>query len=229
MKIIMKLFASALLGATAISAAPAMAQVNGMATTDPSTVIAASQARETAYQQIRTTYDAQFQSRQQKTQQAQELGKQLDTDNNGDVSEQEAAAAQAANSPVLAQIQTLQNEIDQLSQPIVLAQIYALEQIAAQFAAAQQQVVSDKKINVVLSPEALIYAAPAMDISNDILTSLNTRIPAVSTAIPAGWQPSRQAQQLHQRVQQILISAAIQQQRAEQGQQPTTTQQPSGR
>ncbi|MEM1131389.1 MAG: OmpH family outer membrane protein [Pseudomonadota bacterium] len=230
MKHMTKLMASALVASAAMAATPAMAQVNGIATTDPATAIAASQARGTAYQQIETTYASQIQTLQQKRQQAQELGKQLDTDGNGEVSDQEAAAAQSANNPVLQQINSIQREIDSLSAPIALAQIYALEQITQQFNAAQQQVVSDKNISVILTPEAFVYAPPAADVTNDIVTALNTRLPAVSTAVPADWQPSRQGQQLHQRVQQILVISALQQRAAQQQQQQqTTTQQPTGR
>lgn len=223
--------ASAALGTVALAAAaPAAAQVNGIATTDPATAIAASQARQTAYQQIETTYAAQIQSVQQKRQQAQEIGKQFDTDGDGQVSEQEEITARTANSAAYQQVGTIQREITQLTQPIAVAQIYALEQISAQFGAAQQQVVSDKKISLILTPESFIYAPAETDITSDIVTALNARIPAVSTAVPANWQPQRQSQQLHQRIQEILLLGALQQQRAAQAQQqPTTTQQPAGR
>ncbi|MEO1045331.1 MAG: OmpH family outer membrane protein [Pseudomonadota bacterium] len=231
-----KLLAAALCGVTALSAAPAAAQVNGIATTDPATVIAVSQARQTAYQQIETTYAAQLQSRQQKEQQAeqltQQLTQQLDTDGNGQLSEQERAAAQNSSNPLLGQIQTLRTEIDGLERPILRAQLYVIQQIAAQFPAAQQQVISDKSISMILSPESLIYSAPGMNITNDVVTALNTRLPAVSTAVPADWQPSRQVQQLFQQVQQILVLAQLQQraqQQQQQQQQQQTTQQPTGR
>jgi hypothetical protein len=42
----------------------------------------------------------------------------------------------------------------------------------------------------------------------------------VSTAVPAGWQPQRQSVTLFQEVQQMLLSAAVQQAQAQQGAQP---------
>ena len=75
---------------------------------------------------------------------------------------------------------------------------------------------------------AIQWAPPAVDVTSDIVTALNTRKPTVTTAVPAGWQPSREILQLQQTVQQILVAAA--QQQAAQVQQaqprPATQQQP---
>lgn len=212
-----------------VAAAPASAQVSGIATADPAFAIAASQARATAYQQISTTYAAQQQSITARRQEEQTLLRQLDTDGNSEVDDAELQAAQASNNPVLGQIQAKRNEINTLSQPIARAQLYALEQILTQYAAAQQQVVSQRQISVILTPEAFVYAPDSADVTQYITTQLNTQVPAVSTAVPEGWQPQRQTMQLHQRIQEILVAAAIQQQRAQQqGQQPAT-EQPQGR
>ncbi len=209
-------------------AAPAMAQVSGsIATADPVRAIAASSARQTAYQQISQTYAAQLQSITAQRQQATTLRQQLDTNGDGQVSDQEGAAAQAASNPVIGQLQTLQTQINTAEQPIVLAQLYALEQITQQYDAAQRQVVTSRKIGVILTPEAFVYAPDAANVTGMISDQLNKQVPSVTTAVPAGWQPSRQTVALHQQIQEILVYAALAQQQQQQQQQPA--QQPSGR
>jgi len=212
----------------ALAAMPAAAQVNGIATADPATAIAASQARATAYQQISTTYATQLATVTARRQQAADLGKQLDTNQDGDVSEAELDTARRANNPVLGQIQAIQNEINTLTAPVADAQVYALEQILVRYNEAQQQVVTQKQINMILAPNAFVYRPDNADITGDITKALNTLVPSVSTAVPQGWEPQRQSVQLHQEVQQILLySAVLQSQRQQQQQQ--TQQQPQGR
>jgi len=76
------------------------------------------------------------------------------------------------------------------------------------------------------------YAPENANVTQDILTVLDQRMPSVQTAPPANWQPSRQAVALQQRIQQILLGLAQQQamQAAQQqGQQQQAPAQPSGR
>jgi len=215
---ITKSLLSSTLGIAAVMSltVPATAQVNGIATADPARAIAISQARQTAYQQIATTYAAQVTALNNARQQSNTLKQQLDTNQDGQLSNEEIAAAQAANNPVLAQIQAADQQAETAQEPIARAQLFALEEILKQYEAAQQQVVSDKKINIIMSPEMLLYAPDSIDVTSAIVASLNTRIPAVSTTAPADWQPSRQTVALHQQVQELLIFNALMQQRAAQ-------------
>lgn len=200
-----------------LTATPAAAQVNGIATVEPAIVIAQSQALQNAYQQIGTTYQAQRTQSDQLQQQRTTLAQQLDTNSDGQLSDEEVAAAQQNNASVVQQIQGLDEQIAQVQAPMQRARIYVVEQVAAQYGAALQQVVSDKSITLILAPDAIVYG-PNIDVTNDVATALNARVPAVSATVPADWQPNRNSVQTFQQVQQVLLMAAMQQQAQQQGQ-----------
>jgi hypothetical protein len=65
-----------------------------------------------------------------------------------------------------------------LQQPIVTAQAFAVESIADRYAAAQQQVVTQKKINMILSPDAFIWAPDAVDVTKAVTAAIDA-LPAV--------------------------------------------------
>ena len=213
--------------AAASVAVPAAAQVAGIATTSPEVVIARAAARNTAYQQIGTTYAAQITQIGTVRQEIQTLAKSLDTNNDNQLSDAERSAKPA----VLTQIQQKEQQIGTLAAPITIAQAYALDQLAREYDAARQQVITAKRIQIMLTPDAIQYAPPAVDVTNDIVTALNTRKPTVTTAVPAGWQPNQAIMQLHQAIQQLLVAAAQQQaasvQQAQPGAQQPAAQQPA--
>tara|TARA_Y100000114_G_scaffold156784_1_gene185278 strand:- start:991 stop:1677 length:687 start_codon:yes stop_codon:yes gene_type:complete len=216
-----------ILGAT-LAAVPAAAQVNGIAISNPEAVILQSAARQAAYQQISQQYQAQLQQLSTVRQEASQLERSLDTNSDNQVSDAEIQA----NPTVVAQIQQKEQQIAQIYQPIQLAQAYAIEQLVADYENAQNQVIQQKKIQMLLSPDVVQYAPENANVTQDILTVLDQRMPSVHTAPPANWQPSRQAVALQQRIQQILLGLAQQQamQAAQQqGQQQQAPAQPSGR
>ena len=198
------------LALAAFGAVPAAAQVNGVGVTDPAIAIAGSQALGAAYNQIGTTYQAQRTQLEQLQQQRDTLVRQFDTDGDGQLSEAEQTAA-AANATAVQQLQTLDQTIQQAQAPIQLARVYAIEQIAMQYGPALQQVVAANNISLIVSPESVVYAADAVDVTDEIVAQLNVLVPAVVTTVPAGWQPQRQSIQLFQEVQQMLLAAAQQQ------------------
>lgn len=198
------------LALTAALAVPAAAQVNGIGVTDPAIAIASSQALGTAYQQIGTTYAAQRTQLEQLQGQRDALVRQFDTDGDGQLSDAEQQAAQA-NITAVQQLQTLDQTINQTQAPIQLARIYVVEQIAMQYGTAVQQVVTANNVSLILTPASVIYAADAVDVTDEIVARLNTLVPAASTSVPAGWQPQRQSITLFQEVQQMLLTAAAQQ------------------
>ncbi len=202
-------------------AAPAAAQVNGIGVTEPAIAIAGSQGLQTAYQQIATTYQAQRTQLEQLQQQRDALVRQFDTNNDGQMSEAEQQAAQA-NTTAVQQLQTLDQTIQQTQAPIQLARVYVIEQIALQYGAAVQQVVAANNISLILTPGSVVYASDAVDVTDEIVAQLNTLVPTVSTSVPAGWQPQRQSVQLFQEVQQMLLTAAAQQQAQAQQPAPAT-------
>jgi Skp family chaperone for outer membrane proteins len=217
-----KTIAAGLIATAAFAPLPAAAQVAGIATTSPEIVIARANARNTGYQQIGTTYAAQITQIGTVRNEIQTLAKSLDTNNDNQLSDAERAAKPA----VLTQIQQKEQQVNSIATPITIAQAYVLDQLAREYDAARQQVVTAKRIQIMLSPDAIQWAPPTVDVTNDMVAALNTRKPTVTTAVPAGWQPSREILQLQQTVQQILVAAAQQQAASVQQAQPTTQQQP---
>ena len=206
-----RITSAALAAFAAVAAVPAAAQVNGIAVADPAIAVAGSQAIQTAYNQIGTTYQAQRTQLEGLQQQRAGLIRQFDTNNDGQLSQEEQTAAQA-NTTVIQQVQGLDQQINTIQQPITLARVYAIEQIGQQLNTAVQQVVQANSIQLIVSPQATLFVADAADVTDEIIAQLNTLVPAVSTAAPQGWQPQQQSVQLYQQVAEILMSVAAQQQ-----------------
>jgi Skp family chaperone for outer membrane proteins len=202
--------AAALMSAAAI-ASPASAQVAGIATADTAVAIARSKALGAAYQQIGTQYATNAQQMQAKRVEINNINSQLDTDKNKELTQAELDAAIKAKNPLLTQVDTKQREINQLQEPIVKAQLYAVEQIAMKYEAAQQAVITAKKINVILAPDAFVWAPDAVDVTTAITAELDKAVPSVAIVAPADWRPSRQGAALYQNIQQLFNAAAQQQ------------------
>jgi Skp family chaperone for outer membrane proteins len=211
--------ASAVLALTAFAAAPAAAQLNGIGVAEPAISIASSQAFQTANQQIATTFQAQRTQLEQLQQQRATAVRQFDTNNDGQLSQEEQTAAQA-NTTAVQQLQTLDQQIEQIQRPITLARVYVVEQIAQQLNTAFQQVVTQNNLQLLLNPSAAYYINDAVELSDEITAALNTAVPTVSTAVPEGWQPQQQTVNLFQQVQDILVAATMQQQQAAAAAQP---------
>lgn len=212
MKIRKNILAAAFLSAAAISV-PASAQVAGIATADTAVAITRSKALGTAYQQIGTQYAAVAQQLQAKRTEINNLNAQLDTNKDKELTQAELDVAIKAKNPLLTQLDAKQKEINTLQEPIFLAQLYAVEQIALKYDAAQQAVITAKKINVILAPDAFVWAPEAVDVTAAITAELDKVVPSVPITPPAGWRPSRQIGALYQQIQQ-LINAASQQAQA---------------
>ncbi|MGY6552479.1 MAG: OmpH family outer membrane protein [Erythrobacter sp.] len=218
MKIITKLLASATLAASAAVAVPASAQVQGpIATVDVAGAVLASRARETAYSQVPQTYAQQIEQQAAKNRELQEIYKTFDTNRDNQIDDAELAAAQ--RSPQFPRAQALEQEIEQLNSQIEGALIYAVEQILQQIRPSVEQAAQQKKAQVVLQPNVVLYAPQNIDITQDVIAALNTRVPSVQITPPQGWQPSRAAAQVAQEVQQRLTTLAMMQQRQQQQQQ----------
>ena len=207
MKIRNTAIVAALLSATAI-AVPATAQVAGIATAETAVAIARTKALGTAYQQIGTQYAAVVQQMQTKRQEINNINVQLDTNKDKELTQAELDAAVKAKNPLLTQLDEKQKEINTLQEPIILAQLYAVEQIAVKYEAAQQAVVAAKKISVILAPDAFVWAPEAVDVTSAITAELDKAIPAASITPPAGYRPSRQIGALYQQIQQLFNNAA---------------------
>jgi Skp family chaperone for outer membrane proteins len=99
------------------------------------------------------------------------------------------AALQTQAQAIQTRQQNAQKELGGLYQPIGRAETYAQEQIAAKLDAALKAAMVKKKVGIVLQPQATISYQPALDITADIITELNTSVPNVSISPPANWQP----------------------------------------
>lgn len=209
-----KLLAPAGLALAALVALPAQAQVEGrMATVDVSRTIIGTTAFQSAYEQVTKDYSPQAELRRTKAQDRQNLLARFDKNKDNTIDDAEKAAME--KSPDYAKIQTLEQEMVTLGNQIDGARIYAVEQIILQYALALQDVTNAQQIKLVIDPGSLLYAPPEADISQQVTTALNARVPAVGIVPPAGWQPSRESVQIYQEIQQRLIAAQmIQQQQA---------------
>jgi Skp family chaperone for outer membrane proteins len=210
--------------ATAVPA-PAGAQVNGIATSNPTIALVRAAARTAAYQQINTTYAAQIQQVNQLQTEINNLQVSLDTDKNGQLTEAEINA----NPSVVQQIQTKEQQAQTASEPIIMAQYYALEQLLNDYNNARNQVVQQKNISLMLTPDSVQYAQQGFDVTDAIVAAIDQRLPTVGTTVPANWQPRRQTVELHQAIQQILMVASAQAAARQQQQQQQNQQAPSGR
>jgi Skp family chaperone for outer membrane proteins len=205
---IFKPAAVAALLSAAVIAVPASAQVSGIATADTAVAIARSKALGTAYQQIGTQYASVAQQLQAKRTEINAINAQLDTNKDRNLDQAEVDAAVKAKNPLIAQIDTKQKELNSLQDPIVRAQLYSVEQIAQRYEAAQQAVITSKKIGVILTPEAFVWAPDAVDVTPAITAELDRAVPSVAIAPPADWRPSRQGAALYQTIQQLFNNAA---------------------
>lgn len=227
MTILSKLIAPAAVALCAVAAMPAQAQVEGrIATVDISRAVLGTTAFQTAYEQVNQTYAQQNELRRTKAQERQTLLATFDTNGDKQVDDAELAAKQ--NSPQFTQLQTLEQEIQALTNQIDAARVYAVEQVITQYGAALQEVVTKQQIKLVIDPGTVMYTVPEADITQQITTALNAKVPSVGIVPPQGWQPARESVQLYQEIQQRLMTAQLLQQRQQQ-QQQGNPQAPAGR
>ena len=227
MKTITKLLATAGLAAATLTSVPAAAQVEGkIATASISGTLLRVQSLRTALQQVSQTYAAQLQTLQTKQTELSGLLTPYDTNGNGTIDQEETAGLQAAAN--FQQIQTIRAEIAGLENQVTAGQVYAVEQVLAQYQAALNEVAAAQQIVMVVDPASLQYVAAGADISEAVATSLNTKVPSVGNVPPAGWQPNPNSVQIFQEIQRrLLIQEA--RARAAQQQQQGNTEAPAGR
>jgi Skp family chaperone for outer membrane proteins len=220
-----KFVSAAIVAGIAILPAAASAQVAGIATFDTTSAIMNSKARVSAYSQVDATYASYFTQIEQKAKEGndlqQQLYKQFDANADKKLDDAELAKLEAANNPLKAQIQAKNNEIQQLQVPIIKARMFALEEIAKRFGAAQQAVITSRKISMILTPDAFIYAPEAANVTPAVTTELDKLVPTVGITPPdANWQPQQQTQQLYQAIGQLLQIDAIRAAQAQRAAQP---------
>ena len=231
--VLMKLLLSTCAIAALFAAGTATAQTNGIATVSPDVAILSAKAFTAANGQISTTYKTQLdQAAAQDTTLNTQIRTLIDTNKDGQISQAELQAGQNATGPIGTQVKAAQDRaqpaIERLRQPAVLAQAYALEQIALKYDPALQTVAKQKNAGVVLTPNAIEYAPPATDITQAVVAEIDRTTPTVPITPPANWQPSQTTVQLlNQYRQAVYASEARRQQAAQQGGAAAATPTPS--
>jgi Skp family chaperone for outer membrane proteins len=184
------------------AATPAAAQSKlGIAVVNVDAAIGNSAAAQTASQQMQVTYKASIDSLNARTTALQtELKQKQDA--------LQAALKAAGAKPTPAQQQALQAqyeayqkrgqeaqaELQQLEQPIALARSYVIEQISAKLEAGLKSVMTKNKVDLLLKDESALAYQPGVDLTNALITELNTLVPTVGIVPPQGWRPGQQQQ-----------------------------------
>ncbi|MCW3838001.1 OmpH family outer membrane protein [Sphingomonas canadensis] len=211
MKLSTWILAAAAAPAAIAAAAPAQAQVAGIAQADPVVAIGNSKAYTTLVQSVETMFKSNLDQAKAKEAARQALLAPLDKNGDGTLDENEQNAAIAAKNPAVTQANALDAEIGTLTDPVARAQAYGVQQLYKGYETALKKVVTDKKINVVLSPSAFIYAPDSSDITATITAEIDKQPAIPVTAPPSNWQPSRDLINMQQQLvqyRQILRALA---------------------
>lgn len=190
----MRTLSKLLLAATVAIAAPAAAQVNGVAVADPQGAIANTRAWAAARTQIQATYKAQLDQAEARSRaiqaELQPLVTQFNTARAAANPNQAALQTQAQS--IQSKQQAGQAELTRITLPAERAQAFALEQIQARLGEAVQNVVRQRNVSLLVNPQAVLFLQPTADITPAVTTELDRLVPSVSTAVPANWQPGQQ-------------------------------------
>lgn len=203
MKLFLKCTAAALMAAGTLASgaiAPVAAQtVAGIAVADQRRAVIESSAFVNANNARPTTYKAQYDAAQAKSNQIRQQLEPLVNKFNTDVQAPNAQQNQAALQQQLGQIQQLREqgsqEVQEILQPVALSEAYVLEQISDKFDAAVRQAMTKRKVSIVLEAGATLARADGYDITKDITAELNALIPSAQLVPPQGWLPRQQREQ----------------------------------
>ncbi len=196
------LLANAVVACSTLFAASG-AQAQAVAIADPQAAVANSKAFVAATTQIRAQYKAQLDQAEARRIAIQKeidpLIAALDTNHDGNLSQEEFDAAAAAKRPEAAQLQqkqaAAQEELGRLTQPAARAQAYAAEEVSAKLQAAVQTAIAQRGVTVLLKPAAVMFVQPTSDLTPVITAALDAAVPSVSITPPANWQPGQAAGQ----------------------------------
>lgn len=194
-----KIFAASALAIAALSvspqfAAPAAAQSRtGIAVADLDGAVRRSNAMVTAGQQIQTTYKAQI---DQYNARATTLQAEVDVltaklREEANKATPNQTTLQNLNNERQTKSQAAQRELAQIENPYAIAATYAQEQIQLRLNDAVKAAMTAKKVDLLLSPEAVLARENNADITDAVVTELNRLVPTVSIAAPAGYQPGQ--------------------------------------
>ena len=194
---------------------PAMAQAaTRIGIVNLPAVVANSTAYQTAQTQRQTTYAAQIQQAETRRQQLQtQIQPLLTAFNNARQSGGDQAALQQQAAQLQQLQQTGQAELQQILAPVALSTAYVEEQIQDQLQAAVNAAATGAGVQVILSPDTVLYADNSLTLNQAVLDQLNRLIPSAQLVPPQGWLPREIREQ----------QAAAQQQAGAQPQQPAAS------
>jgi Skp family chaperone for outer membrane proteins len=187
-------------------AAPAYAQVSGIATAEPVIAIFRAKAWSAANDQIRTSFRDNLTKFEAKQGDRQKLLAQLDRNGDKQVDDGELAAQPA----VKAQLDAVDKEVNDLTTPMLRAQAFALEMILSRYQEAQTAVITAKKISVILTPQAIVFSPANSDVTAAITTELDRLVPTVPITAPANWRPTEETMQVLEQLLRLQAAAAQQ-------------------
>jgi Skp family chaperone for outer membrane proteins len=260
-----KTLSLALLAATAatVVAPAAQAQVAGIAEVDKLAVLTGTKAFKDGYNAVATQNAGNISRLDAIRNELAPLEKSFDTDGDGQLTQKDKAwvdalkqretviasldkngdknltgteldELRARNLPIQ-RVLELRGESSGITENIELIQMFVVDAIIKQYNAALKSVVASKKINLVLTPGVIVYAAPAVNINKDVVAALDRLIPSV--ALPQDGQQislTEEAAAYHGQIKELIIQSAVAQAQArnraeqQQGAQPQPTQPSNG-
>lgn len=139
---------------------------------------------------------------QQIQQRAQALGQPMQTEAQSIETAVRALQGKQPDAALQARItafQTKQNTANQelagREQTFRRNQAYVAQQIRDRLEPIIRQVMNTRGANVAVDTQQTLAAAPALDVTNDVLAQLNQQLPSVSVTAPAQAAPAQQQQQ----------------------------------
>ena len=85
-------------------------------------------------------------------------------------------------------------ELSRQQNQIQRNQGYITQQISAKLNPIYQQVMQRRGANILVEQGATLATSTSVDVTNDVLTALNTALPSIATVAPAPAQPKQQPQ-----------------------------------
>ncbi len=186
------LAAGLMLATAPLAAVPASAEaIKGIGIVDYNEIVAGSSAFQTAEQQRKVTYKAQFDQAERRNQEiSAQLKPLIDKFNAG---REAANPDRAALQNQVTQIQQIEEagkaELQKILAPVTISRAYVAEQITDQLDTALRQAMARKKVSLILSPDGVVSAEKDYYMNDAVIAELNALLPVAQLVPPEGWLP----------------------------------------
>ena len=190
-----KFLAATALTALALLAAPATAQTRATPTmavvVDTQQIFSKCTACVAAQAALKVQADA-IQARQQAlTAPLQTEGQAIQAAVNALAGKEPDAALKARATAFQQKQQAAQQELAQKEQTFNQNRAYVGQQISAKLNPIIVATMKARGANVAIDPQSVLAYEPALDVTTDVMTQLNTQLPTVSTTAPAAPAPAK--------------------------------------